>query len=341
MRFLSIRTAWNSTWDCFYRQGMPIITVDLVDKMSGKKTFLAGCGSGMLALLVAATLLPKRKRSSRSTEGPSCLPEHSPVEAERRDAIDAAGGSRFDRQSNPAVDSSVPEAEHQDQALGNLASTHSKDGDPPAHRAPPPHPDTQPARYRRLRATDWITTAAAVIATVAVTYFGVTFQKQMNRVTAQLTQSETTMRIVEEGTRADQRAWVGLTEVIVQPLTANGGGFTIKLENTGKTPALDLQVSDVITVEDIDESAPLQEPNISTHNPAGTLMPGAAYTTDVWFKTSPDAISSLSHDQLRAVNYVHVIYKDVFQRPHATKVCFYWRSSLPRVKPCEGYNELN
>ncbi len=149
------------------------------------------------------------------------------------------------------------------------------------------------------------------------------------------------MLVLQQGMQTDQRAWVGLTEAVVQPLTASGGGFTIKLQNTGKTPALDLQISDIITIEDINQLADLEEPNMTALSSAGTLMPGAVYTTDVWFKTSPDAVSSLTHDQLGAVNFIRLTYKDVFQRPHSTKVCFYWRSGLSRVKPCDGYNELN
>ncbi len=180
-----------------------------------------------------------------------------------------------------------------------------------------------------------------MILTVAVTYFGIAFQKQMKNVTTQLIQSEMTMRAVQEGVRGDERAWVGLTETVVQPLTSDGGGFTIRLQNTGKTPALDLQISDVITMEEVDQSEPLHEPNITAHNLAGTLMPGAVYTTDVWFKTSSDTMYRLTHDQLSAVNFVRLTYKDVLQRPHTTKVCFAWRSSLPRIQPCNGYNEMN
>ena len=241
--------------------------------------------------------------------------------------------------------STPPALEHQAQDDGDLKSSDSKvllHGDPIADVSMPiVHPKTKPAWYRRCKATDWITAVATMTMTVAVTCFGIAFQKQIKNATAQLTQSETSMRAMQGRVRADERAWVGLIEAVAQPLTANGGGFTIKLQNTGKTPALDLQISDVITIADIDQSAELPEQNITARNPAGTLMPGAVFTTDVWFKTSPDAVSSLTHDQLSAVNFIHITYKDVFQAPHTTKVCFYWRSSLPRVKPCGAYNELN
>jgi len=195
-------------------------------------------------------------------------------------------------------------------------------------------------QFRQRRVTSWITAIAALVAAIAVVGFGISLQRQLGKLHIQLVQSsEATTRMLQEEMRTDQRAWVGLTEATVRPLTASGGGFTIKLQNTGKTPALDLQVADVATIEDLDQAAPAQEPNVTAS--AGTLMPGAVYTTDVWFTTSPDAVSGLTRDRLRAANYVYVTYKDVFQKTHATKACFYWRKSLPRVKPCDSYNELN
>ncbi len=204
----------------------------------------------------------------------------------------------------------------------------------------PLHPEADQFQARQRRVASWITAVGALVAAIAVVGFGISLQRQLGKLHIQLVQSsEATTRMLQDEMRTDQRAWVGLTEATVHPLTANGGGFTIKLQNTGKTPALDLQVADVATIEDIDQSGPQQEPNVTAS--AGTLMPGGVYTTDVWFTTSPDVVAGLSRDRLRAANYVYVTYKDVFQKSHATKACFYWRKSLPRVKPCDRYNELN
>jgi hypothetical protein len=200
--------------------------------------------------------------------------------------------------------------------------------------------EAEPFPSAQRRVTSWITAIGALVAAVAVLAFGISLERQLGKLHTQLIQSaEATTRIMQDGMRTDQRAWVGLTEATVHPLTANGGSFTIKLQNTGKTPALDLQVADVATIEDLDQSGPQQEPNVTAS--AGTLMPGGVYTTDVWFTTSPDAVSGLTKDRLRAANYIYVTYKDVFQKTHATKACFYWRKSLSRVKPCDNYNELN
>jgi len=300
--------------------------------MSDRSKFLVGCGAGIFATLLGTSLFSTtRGRSPRSQAERPSLPGHPPVETDRQRATNGPGKAGVGRNSRADLGSPVPAVEHA--AQGHVESESS--GIPLAHA------NTKRAWYRRFKAMHWIIAVGAMIVAVAVVCFGVDFREQMKKMNAQLTRSETTMLALQDGVRIDQRAWVGLMEATPQPLNGTGGGFTIKLQNTGKTPALDLHISDVITVEDIDQAGEPKEPDTPARNSAGTLMPGGVYTTDVWFQTSPDAVSSLAHNQMRAVNFVRVTYKDVYQVPHATKVCFYWHSSLPRVKPCDGYNEMN
>jgi hypothetical protein len=201
-------------------------------------------------------------------------------------------------------------------------------------------PEADLLQSRRVRNTVWAITIGALITAVATLFFGISLYRQMRKLSAQVTQSSEASRLaIQDGIRTDQRAWVGLTEATVHPLNGDGGGFTIKLQNTGKTPATDLKIADVITIEDTDALAPLQEPNITTS--AGTLLPGAVYTADVWFKTSPEVVAGLTQERLRAANYVYVTYKDVFKQTHTTKACFYWHGGMAKTKPCDRYNELN
>jgi len=201
-------------------------------------------------------------------------------------------------------------------------------------------PEADLLHSRRLRTTVWTIMIGAAITGIAILVFGIGLYRQMRKLSAQVTQSSEASRLaIQDGIRTDQRAWVGLTEATVHPLNADGGGFSIKLQNTGKTPATDLQIADVITIEDTDALAPSQEPNITTS--AGTLMPGAIYTADVWFKTSPEVVAGLTQQRLRAANYVYVTYKDVFKQTHTTKACFYWHGGMAKTKPCDRYNELH
>jgi hypothetical protein len=314
--------------------------------LNGNK-FLTGCGIGAIATLAGAALLSgSGKRVSRSRIQPFRIPEYLPIRTDRRATMLASKKQSVDESPISKTGALLPASEYEAQTHGEFMSNDSKvllQGDSFTNVSTSlAHPVADLLQSRNHRASDWITAIGGIIVTIAVICFSLSVQKQIKGLSAQLTQSsEARIRVLQEGIRTDQRAWVGLAEATAQPLTADGGGFTIKLQNTGKTPALDLQISDAITMEDIDQSALLQEPNMTARHSAGTLMPGAVYTTDVWFKTSPEAMSSLRHDQLRAVNYIQVTYKDVFQRQHATKACFDWHNSLPGVKACDGYNELN
>jgi type II secretory pathway pseudopilin PulG len=309
--------------------------------MSAKNNFLVGCGAGVAATLVAVTLLPRKlSHSSRSREADPGLLENPRAEADPRNGVAAAGQVELGGHSDLKPGSHLPTVEHLAQAQGDKTNRGSEvlgAAVTPQRVVGLPHKST---RYP-FKAAEHITMAVAAMAIVAVMFSAVAFQKQLQKLGAQLTQSEAAMKALREQMRVDQRPWIGLTETTVQPLTRNGGGFTIKLQNTGKTPAVDLHISAAVRVEDISQAADLQAPDFASGDSAGTLMPGAAYTTDVWYKTSPDAMSGLARDELRVVNFVRVTYQDVYKGLHATKICFYWNSSLSRVKLCNGYNELN
>ncbi len=294
---------------CYSSRRLPRADSDIWTylKMPRGSKFLAGCGIGAIAALAGTAVLSgKPRRDPRSQVERLAVPRHTPIQPARV--------SRNDGPGEPST---------------------TNPGSPPQH---------SPAelRWRHAKATQWIPTITAGIATLAVICFVLSLQRQATKLNAQLaSSSEAGMLALQEDIRTAQRAWVGLADASAQPLTNNGGGFTIKLQNTGQTPALDLQIAGAVRVEGMDEPGEPPELTTSAHNPAGTLIPGAAYTTDVWFQASAEAVSGLARDQLRAVTFLRVTYQDVFLRPHETKVCFYWHKSLPAVQSCDRYNELN
>jgi hypothetical protein len=130
-------------------------------------------------------------------------------------------------------------------------------------------------------------------------------------------------------------------DAVPLPLLPNGGGFTVKVQNTGMTPAFDVQLSAVITFADSEKPSETETPNLGAVTPLGTLLPGAAYTTDVWFRTSPEAVRGILDHQQRAVGFLWISYTDVFKTPHSSRTCFFWNPDLKSVKPCETFNEMN
>jgi hypothetical protein len=142
----------------------------------------------------------------------------------------------------------------------------------------------------------------------------------------------------EERMGADQRPWVGLIRPTVYPLGKQGGGFAVKLQNFGKTPAVSIFITDSVRLENLVDLSGMPEAADSHPVAVGTLMPYDRFDTDVWFKSSPEGLASLAQGKVRAVNYALIVYEDMFHRRHTTQSCFYWRAGLSAPLPCERFN---
>ncbi len=94
----------------------------------------------------------------------------------------------------------------------------------------PPQPPPRP-----IKTTEWITAVAMTVLSLAAAYYAVR-SNGFNRSQYQLAASSTqaALAAVQETTRTDQQAWVGLTLPVAYPLSRDGGGFAIKLRNFGK-----------------------------------------------------------------------------------------------------------
>jgi hypothetical protein len=296
----------------------------LTSRMSTKNNFLVACGAGLATTLVAFSVLRRSLQQRSHLRKKDRIRENPGAQIDLQRALDNASQVEFGTGDKPNRGSKGP------RVGAAVAVEHAVDWRP------------KPKWYRRFNAAKQGPQAVAAMAIVALTFAAVASHKQEQKLAAQLTQFGIIMMELQEHVRADQRPWIGLTEATVQPLGSDRGGFAIRLQNTGKTPAVGLHISAVVRIEDTGQAADLRNPgSFSSYYSAGTLMPGAGYPTDIWFKSSPNAMSGMARDQLRAVTFILVTYKDVFQAQHDTKICFYWQRSFTAVKPCDGYNEMN
>lgn len=203
-----------------------------------------------------------------------------------------------------------------------------------------PFPPQQPPRP--MRATDWIKAVSMLVLSLSAVYYAV-ITNRYNRSQYQLivSSSQAVLSAAEESMRTDERAWVGLPLPTAYPLSKQEGGFAIRLQNFGKTPARNVLITDYVVIEDFDQLSGIQD--AASHHPivTGTLMPGNEFDTSVWFKTSPEGISSLAQGKVRAVNYAVITYEDIFHRKHNTQSCFYWHGGLHTPLPCEGFNSVD
>ena len=206
-------------------------------------------------------------------------------------------------------------------------------------KAGTPSPVQKP--FRTTRTTDWIIAASMMVLSLAVLDYAVK-SDGYNRSQYQFmaSSSQTAASVAEESMQTDQRAWVGLAPPAAYPLSREGGGFVIRLQNFGKTPARNVLVSDYVIIEELDQLSGMQEG--ASHGPmaAGTLMPGNGFSTEVRFKTSPEGVVSLAQGKVRAVNYALITYEDIFHHRHTTQSCSYWHGGLPMPLPCEKFNSV-
>ena len=200
---------------------------------------------------------------------------------------------------------------------------------------------SQQKSFRPMRATDWIVSACMVVLAVTAVYFALKSNEYHRARQQILVNSRATSSVAGDWIGADQRPWIGLTRPTAYPLTSAGGGFAIKLQNFGKTPALNVLITDYVSIEDLVQLTGMQEVANSTLLTAGTLMPDDRFDTNVWFKTSQDGITSLARGKVRAVNYAQITYEDVFHHKHTTQSCFYWHGGLQTPLPCERFNTVD
>ena len=138
-----------------------------------------------------------------------------------------------------------------------------------------------------------------------------------------------------------QRPWVGLLQSIPPTLSPTGGTFSIKLQNSGKGPAYQVQIRDVIRIENISDEPEFPAIDAAPALAGQMLVPGAEFSTHVGFRTSAPTIAALREGKLQVVNYLQVNYEDLSRRPHVTQQCFYWHPEMPSPLACDKYNQAD
>lgn len=184
----------------------------------------------------------------------------------------------------------------------------------------------------------WIQTGCAILILISIVVFGATLARRLTALINAQRDSQSTALAAQQLSRTEQRAWVGMMDAVPMPLRSDGGGFAVKMQNTGWTPAFDVRFSAVITLAGNDTLMEAEGRGAATT--FGILLPGEAYQTEVSFRTSPEAVKALVKHTQRAVGWLWMNYTDVFGTPHSSRSCFYWYPDLKSVKPCEAFNEM-
>lgn len=152
---------------------------------------------------------------------------------------------------------------------------------------------------------------------------------------ASVKQSQAALQASIDASRNDQRAWVGVEGFDGKAEIDKRLIITVALKNTGKTPAINLTVSENATPVDAGKEPPLID--IPVEHSQGMLFPNQLYTVPLNV-TSRRTQGLDAHDYQLITSgavviyaYGTITYSDVFGRKHWTKFCSY-------LAPGGGFN---
>lgn len=150
-----------------------------------------------------------------------------------------------------------------------------------------------------------------------------------------------------ESSNLDQRAWVGPTSFI-RP--ADGSkyfkegsqpSFGVVITNTGKTPALKINV--MMQRHTFPKDTPFKDTYNDTGGPSSTsvLFPGQTFNLTTMPEPNPltaRQVEMVTTGEFTLYVYGIITYEDVFETTHQTTFCGYLTTDLTRFQACSTYN---
>ncbi len=192
--------------------------------------------------------------------------------------------------------------------------------------------DPAPSETRSQGVPYWIATILLSATAVVSLYCGAMLRKAPAVPPSSL--DSTTVAQTNQMPPDDYRPSVDLLQAVPQPLSSNGGGFTIKLYNSGKRPALDVRIQDIIRIADLNQEPDIPQLESAPVLAVGTMLPEADFSTQVGFRASPLTVAALREGRARVINYLLLTFEDQSHRSHTVRQCFYWHSGLQAPDPC-------
>ena len=186
----------------------------------------------------------------------------------------------------------------------------------------------------------WIVAAVALLLVAGVIFQNIQLARQEQTLT-QLAQGTSKLAASLSDARVTQeRPWLTLSDLAPQALSVAPGSFGMSVQNTGKTPAVDVKISATAQVVDFANAASL--PAIGAVNrTVGTLFPGAQFRSVLDFRPPAPVFTALFRGQGRLEIHVNVSYEDVQRNSHVTQSCWQWAPALRRMDPCSGFGTVN
>jgi hypothetical protein len=143
--------------------------------------------------------------------------------------------------------------------------------------------------------------------------------------------------------RLDQRAWVGVKEIILRGQMRPGSELfaVIQQQNTGKTPALEVTINHTVTYKKPTKELLDKFPKIGTFGKIA-MAPNGTFASVQIFSLN------LNEAEIKKINegnpyvYGRIFYKDVFGESHQTWFCsFYSPDIFPALRFCDTLNYMD
>jgi hypothetical protein len=184
----------------------------------------------------------------------------------------------------------------------------------------------------------------SILALAASIYSARASNKSASAAQENVATSRAALQATIDSNRLDQRAWVGIVQRVEQVIEVGSPvKVSIRLRNSGKTPALN--VSPLIMPASLlsKQKFPTSPPYISGTNPRGKFViqpgPGAEVRVEVeGTKLSQGDIDELKNGTRTGYVYGKISYDDIFYKPHCATFCLRIDSNLTGVSFCDTYN---
>ena len=186
----------------------------------------------------------------------------------------------------------------------------------------------------------WAVAGGLVLLVAGVILQNIQLARQGQAITQMVQSTSKLAASLSDARLSQERPWVTLSGVTPQLLSVAPGSFDFSLQNTGRTPAVDVKITATAQVIGAPNAASLPPIGSVTHA-AGTLFPGAQFRSVLDFRPSAPVFTALFRGQGRLEVHVNVSYQDVQRNSHVTQSCWQWAPALRRMDSCSGFGTVN
>jgi hypothetical protein len=149
--------------------------------------------------------------------------------------------------------------------------------------------------------------------------------------------------VLHNSMKLDQRAWVGVSGVTANVKNDEPATFSIKIKNTGKTPANNVTGIcrfEIVPQNGFPDFTKLRSLSGETKNIIPPLH-DVTLTFDTGFCITNDVINQVTNGMMQTYIYGVIRYHDIFGYRHWTTFCYYFSPDMTKYYPYKEHNDID